>query len=260
MSPSLLYPIPGAAARAFLASGKRHFLLTGSKGAGVVGHAGFLVLLLLAQAAFGAFGVQTGIGQDLLGFDAGLFGHIGRDRGRRKFRFGRFRGRYGLRRRGRSGHRGGGHGGHAPFGDHSLHLLHLLFQVTLLELQLQNGLLAFLVLALVTGGAFLRIAELGHGVAARFFGGFGTLGGQIQLRLQLFHTAARIGLVLFQFFDLSVELINGLLVFQLPLLGFVGQRVHVGQHIILVKAQHARAEPLLLNGRFHGRHSFPPPV
>lgn len=34
MSPSLLHPIPGAAARAFLASGKRHFLLTGSKGAG----------------------------------------------------------------------------------------------------------------------------------------------------------------------------------------------------------------------------------
>ena len=34
MAVSLLYPIPRAAVRAFLASGKRHFLLTGSKGAG----------------------------------------------------------------------------------------------------------------------------------------------------------------------------------------------------------------------------------
>ena len=34
MAVSLLYPIPRAAVRAFLASGKRHFLLTGGRGAG----------------------------------------------------------------------------------------------------------------------------------------------------------------------------------------------------------------------------------
>ena len=210
---------------------------TGGQRGGVVRHAGFLLLLLRAQAALGVFGVQAGFGQDLPGFDAGLFRHRGgRGRGGRGGRF-----RRGLHRLA---------GRHAALGDHRFHLVDLLLQVMAAELPFVTGALAVLEFGLQRRDRIFGLGELGGRIAARLFGGFGAGGGLVELVLQLFHADTRVGLLFFQLFHLGVELVDGLLQFHFPLLGLVGQRVHVCQHIVFIEPEHAGSEPLILDGWF----------
>ena len=112
-------------------------------------------------------------------------------------------------------------------------------------------LLAFLELALQGLELVLGVLQLGLGLGAGLLGLLGPLVGLVQLLLQLLGIDPGAGLIFFTCIQPFIELVNGLLQFQFPLLGLVGQRVHVSQHVVFVKtAEHTGAEPLILNGWF----------
>ena len=132
-------------------------------------------------------------------------------------------------------------------------------------LPFQHGALALLITALIAVGAAFRhgkllltvgqlLLALGK-IVLRLFGAVGLLH---QVALQFLHAGTRIGLFFFQLFDLCLQLFDLFLTGQLLLPGLVDQGVHVGQHVILVKAIDLAPESLLRRNRFSRRHGVPP--
>ena len=203
----------------------------GGDAPGVVRHAAFLFVGLLGQTLLGVLRGDAGVRQNTAGLQTGLGRGIGVHGGGRHHRQHRlFR-------------RGG---------------IQLALHVPALELPFIGGLLVFPAAGAGVSGTLFRVRQLGGDLIVLLFRQSGTLLRLGELLLQLFHTGAGVDLLRFEFVDLSL---------QLPLLFFVqlglllvlgGKGAHVCQHIILVKAEQAGAEPLFLHGGIQWRHGDSP--
>ena len=136
-----------------------------------------------------------------------------------------------------------------------MQLVYLLLQIMALELPVVGILLAFLLAGLVCIQLFLQIFQLFLTLAALGFRHIGTLGSRVRLRLDSFHAGIGIRTLAAQRFQFRLDPTQLLLVFHFMLLGFVGQSVHIRQHIVFIKSEQTGTEPLFLNVlsfRWHG--------
>ena len=136
----------------------------------------------------------------------------------------------------------------------------LLLQIVVLQLPDVGVFLGFALVGLVGGSLLLQRLKLLLALAAAGLGGLGALVGSGHLGLEGLDPAVIAALLAAQLVQTGLHLLQLAVVLQLMLLGLVGQRVHVSQHIIFIKAEQAGTEALFLNVHRFRRHGFLHPL
>ena len=132
----------------------------------------------------------------------------------------------------------------------------LLLQIVVLQLPDVGVFLGFALVGLVGGSLLLQRLKLLLALAAAGL----ALVGSGHLGLEGLDPAVIAALLAAQLVQTGLHLLQLAVVFQLMLLGLVGQRVHVSQHIIFIKAEQAGTEALFLNVHRFRRHGFLHPL
>ena len=208
---------------------------TGGNAPGIFRHTGLALLRLLLQFFFGAVGVQLGVLQNLAGFQLGAAHGIGRGGVDRRIHL-------------------------AGCRQLLLQSFCLLLQIVAFQLPHIGGFLAFLLRIAVCIHLLLHVFQGLRQLALLCLGSFGALLGSCQALLQGGSLGVGTAVLAAQGINTRLQRLQLLLVFQLLLLRLVGQRVHISQDVIFVKAEQTGTETLFLNILRFRRHGFSHPL